>query len=73
MKRFLPSPKQIQMKGMDELCATSFKECHYSLYYHVHYVQYFGAFWAGLLMITIQLIGFLAGLYGGHLRRSLGT
>ena len=55
MKEFLPSQANSNA-GMDELCSTVL-ECHYS-FMAMYYVQYFGAFWAGLLMITTKLIGF---------------
>ncbi len=57
--------------GMDELCSTSFRKCHYS-FMAMYYVQYFGAFWAGVIDDHSQTHWFLAGLwwtFGG----SLGT
>ena len=33
----------------------------------IYYVGYFGAFLTGTLLVLVQVAGFLAGLYGGHL------
>ncbi|QEA56856.1 MFS transporter [Weissella hellenica] len=33
----------------------------------IYYVQYFGAFISGLLLMIVSVAGFIAGLYGGHL------
>lgn len=33
----------------------------------IYYVGYFGAFLTGILLVLVQVAGFLAGLYGGHL------
>jgi len=33
----------------------------------IYYVQYFGAFVSGFLLMVVSVAGFIAGLYGGHL------
>jgi DHA1 family multidrug resistance protein B-like MFS transporter len=33
----------------------------------IYYVEYFGAFITGFLLIVVSVAGFIAGLYGGHL------
>ena len=33
----------------------------------IYYVQYFGAFISGILLMIVSVAGFIAGLYGGHL------
>ncbi|MGX7052211.1 hypothetical protein [Leuconostoc palmae] len=33
----------------------------------IYYIEYFGPLVIGILLIIVQLSGFLAGLYGGHL------
>lgn len=33
----------------------------------IYYVDYFGAFSTGILLVLVQIAGFIAGLYGGHL------
>lgn len=33
----------------------------------IYYVDYFGAFLTGILLVLVQVAGFIAGLYGGHL------
>ncbi|SCB85547.1 MFS transporter, DHA1 family, multidrug resistance protein B [Weissella bombi] len=33
----------------------------------IYYVQYFGAFISGILLMVVSVAGFIAGLYGGHL------
>ncbi|QBO36450.1 MFS transporter [Periweissella cryptocerci] len=38
----------------------------------IYYVDYFGAFWTGLLLIVVQIAGFFAGLYGGHVADTWG-
>ncbi|MBJ7650472.1 MFS transporter [Weissella confusa] len=38
----------------------------------VYYVEYFGAFITGFLLIAVSVAGFIAGLYGGHLADVLG-
>ena len=66
MKEFFALPKQIQMREWMSFVARILESA-ITPFMAMYYVQYFGAFWAGLLMITTKLIGFLAGLYGGHL------
>ena len=38
----------------------------------IYYVEYFGAFLTGMLLVSVQIAGFIAGLYGGHLADSWG-
>ena len=60
MKEFFALPKQIQMREWMSFVARILESA-ITPFMAMYYVQYFGAFWAGLLMITTKLIGFLLG------------
>ena len=38
----------------------------------IYYVDYFGPFVTGILLVAVQVAGFIAGLYGGHLADTWG-
>lgn len=38
----------------------------------IYYVHHFNAFIAGILLIIVSIVGFIAGLYGGHLADLIG-
>lgn len=38
----------------------------------IYYVQHFGSFWTGILLIIVSIVGLMFGLYGGHISDVIG-
>lgn len=71
MREFLNLPRQIRLREALKFFSVMLGAAIFP-YMGIYYVQYFGKFWTGILLMLTQLIGFIASLYGGHLSDSLG-
>lgn len=71
MREFFNLPRQIQLREGLKFFSVVLGAAIFP-YMGIYYVQYFGKFWTGILLMLTQLIGFIASLYGGHLSDSLG-
>ncbi len=66
MREFFNLSKQLQWR--EELRSLSIiLGSAIFLFMSMYYVQYFGAFITGLLVIITQVVSFIGILYGGHL------
>lgn len=71
MKEFFNLPKQLQWREGLRFLSVVLGSAIFP-FMSMYYVQYFGAFITGLLVIVTQAVSFLGILYGGHLSDSIG-
>lgn len=71
MKEFFKLPKQLQWREELRFLSIVLGSAIFP-FMSMYYVQYFGAFITGLLVIVTQAVSFLGILYGGHLSDSIG-
>lgn len=71
MKEFLRLPKQIQWVMELRFLSIILGSAIFP-FMSMYYVQYFGAFVTGMLVVVTQICSFFAILYGGHLSDSIG-
>lgn len=71
MKEFFSLPKQLQWREGLRFLSVVLGSAIFP-FMSMYYVQYFGAFITGLLVIVTQAVSFLGILYGGHLSDSIG-
>lgn len=71
MLAFFQLPRQIQLREGLKFFSVILGAAIFP-YMGIYYLNYFGKFWTGILLMFTQLIGFIASLYGGHLADSLG-
>ncbi len=71
MREFFTLPKQLQWREELRFIYIILGSAIFP-FMSMYYVQYFGAFITGLLVIVTQVISFIGILYGGHLSDSLG-
>lgn len=71
MKEFLQLPKQLQWREGLRFMSIILGSAIFP-FMSMYYVQYFGAFVTGLLVIGTQAASFIGILYGGHLADSVG-
>lgn len=71
MKEFFTLPKQIQWRIELSFLSIILGSAIFP-FMSMYYVQYFGAFITGILIIITQICSFIAILYGGHLSDSIG-
>lgn len=71
MKEFFTLPKQVQWRIQLSFLSIILGSAIFP-FMSMYYVQYFGAFITGILIITTQICSFIAILYGGHLSDSIG-
>lgn len=71
MREFFTLPKQLQWREELRFVSIILGSAIFP-FMSMYYVQHFGAFITGLLVIVTQIVSFIATLYGGHLSDSLG-
>lgn len=71
MREFFTLPKQLQWREELRFISIILGSAIFP-FMSMYYVQYFGAFITGLLVIVTQVVSFIGILYGGHLSDSLG-
>lgn len=71
MKEFFELPKQLQWRLELSFLSIILGSAIFP-YMSMYYVEYFGAFITGMLVIITQVFSFVAILYGGHLSDSIG-
>lgn len=71
MRDFFKLPRQLQLREGLKFFSVILGSAIFP-YMGIYYVNYFGKFWTGILLMLTQIIGFLASLYGGHLSDSIG-
>lgn len=71
MREFFNLPKQLQWREELRFLSIILGSAIFP-FMSMYYVQYFGAFITGLLVIITQIVSFIGILYGGHLSDSLG-
>lgn len=71
MKEFFTLPKQLQWREELRFLSIILGSAIFP-FMSMYYVQYFGAFVTGFLIIITQIVSFISILYGGHLSDSLG-
>lgn len=71
MKEFFSLPKQLQWRLELSFLSVVLGSAIFP-FMSMYYVEYFGAFITGMLVIITQVFSFVAILYGGHLSDSIG-
>lgn len=71
MKEFFSLPKQLQWRVQLSFLSIILGSAIFP-FMSMYYVEYFGAFITGMLVIITQVCSFVAILYGGHLSDSMG-
>lgn len=71
MKEFFALPKQVQWRLELSFLSVILGSAIFP-FMSMYYVQYFGAFITGMLVVFTQICSFIAILYGGHLSDSIG-
>lgn len=71
MKEFFSLPKQLQWREGLRFLSVILGSAIFP-FMSMYYVQHFGAFVTGILVIVTQAVSFIGILYGGHLSDSIG-
>ena len=71
MREFFALPKQIQLRELIQFVNITLGSSVYP-FMAMYYTNYYGAFWAGVMMMITSIAGFVGTLYGGHLSDALG-